>query len=394
MERVLIVLAIGASLAHGGCGKASSEHWADAAATGGSLGGSAGAAVGGAGGIAPGRGGAAGVVNPGSGGIIGTGGATSTGILGTGGSTDVCAGKLEPYPGFCRPLCQGGSCFCYCEGGIGGAPLTGGVGAGGLASGGAGGKGGGGAGAGGANGFDAATGDAVAVLDVFSAIDGPTACSQLTAQTACEARSDCYAVFVDPSTCGCAAAGCCARFDHCAAGTPSCNGSVSCTTATPHCEGPYVVSYASGCYQGCVRQSACGQYETSCPQAPPAEGATCRGNGATCVYQNCAGAGRTEATCSADGTWKLTTMSCDAFKCVGAGTTSTTLICEAGEVCVLTTGGGGAYSVTPACIPNKCSPAALSLSCMGLDGNCYVDSDNAISCRQPSSCGSGQGGCQ
>jgi hypothetical protein len=354
--RVLICLMAGACLANGGCGKTASDPRADAAAktgassgVGGSLGGSAGSAAGGAGGIAPGRGGAAGLAN-----------------LGSGGS--------------------------------GGAPSTGGVGAGGLAAGGVGGKGSGGVGVGGANIIDASTGDAVPIIDAFSdafsSIDGPVACNQLTTQAACEARSDCYGVFVDPNTCGCAAAGCCARFNHCAAGTPMCNGGVSCTTATPYCSGPYVVSYASGCYQGCVRQTACGQYATACPQSAPADGDACRGNGAMCVYQNCAGAGRTEATCSASGTWKVATMACDAVKCVGAGTTGGSLVCETGQVCVLTTGGGGAYSVTPACLPNKCSPAALSLDCMGLGSNCFVDSDHAISCRQPSSCGSGQGGCQ
>ena len=96
--------------------------------------------------------------------------------------------------------------------------------------------------------LDAATDSAIAGKD--SGIDASPACTQLTVQSDCQARSDCHAVFTDPGTCGCSAAGCCARFSRCADGKATCSGNPMCETSTPHCEGPYVVSYTANCYEG------------------------------------------------------------------------------------------------------------------------------------------------
>ena len=85
-------------------------------------------------------------------------------------------------------------------------------------------------------------------------------CSQLTTQAACEARSDCHAVFSDPGTCGCATSGCCARFSACAdVGKTLCTqpSTLACARPTPHCESPYVVSYTTLCYEGCVLPTEC-----------------------------------------------------------------------------------------------------------------------------------------
>jgi hypothetical protein len=83
-------------------------------------------------------------------------------------------------------------------------------------------------------------------------------CSQVTTQTECDGRSDCHSVFVDPGTCGCAAAGCCAHFNRCAeGGHANCSGPVACMAPQPFCEAPYVLSYTGVCYEGCVRQSEC-----------------------------------------------------------------------------------------------------------------------------------------
>ena len=83
-------------------------------------------------------------------------------------------------------------------------------------------------------------------------------CGQVTTQTECDARSDCHSVFVDPGTCGCAAAGCCAHFNRCAdGGHANCSGPVACMAPQPFCEAPYVLSYTGVCYEGCVRQSEC-----------------------------------------------------------------------------------------------------------------------------------------
>jgi len=89
--------------------------------------------------------------------------------------------------------------------------------------------------------------------------DAPGGCATATTEDDCNARGVCHAVFVDGQNCGCAALGCCTRFSRCADGaTAMCSTTaLSCTLQTPHCEGPYVVAYAGGCYEGCVRSSAC-----------------------------------------------------------------------------------------------------------------------------------------
>jgi hypothetical protein len=93
-----------------------------------------------------------------------------------------------------------------------------------------------------------------------AAVDGG-ACSSLTTLADCQARGDCHAVFTDPGTCGCASAGCCARFSRCADGGKAlCTQptGLGCDIATPFCESPYVLSYTAICYEGCVLSSECG----------------------------------------------------------------------------------------------------------------------------------------
>jgi len=92
------------------------------------------------------------------------------------------------------------------------------------------------------------------------AIACPLPCGQVTTKDACEARTDCHSVFVDPHTCACTALGCCAQFSRCADGdkamckAPS---GLACGAATPYCEGPYVVSYTAVCFEGCVQSTDC-----------------------------------------------------------------------------------------------------------------------------------------
>ncbi len=93
-----------------------------------------------------------------------------------------------------------------------------------------------------------------------AACPAPAACSTVTTEAACNARTDCYSVFDDPGTCGCNAVGCCAHFSWCADGAKaSCGGMPLCQVAAPHCEAPaFVVSYSGSCFEGCVRPSECG----------------------------------------------------------------------------------------------------------------------------------------
>jgi hypothetical protein len=84
------------------------------------------------------------------------------------------------------------------------------------------------------------------------------ACNTLTDATSCSARSDCHAVYLPGNACGCAPAGCCTFFSSCAdGGKANCAGTVTCRAAPPACEGPYVLSYAANCYEGCVLSSEC-----------------------------------------------------------------------------------------------------------------------------------------
>jgi hypothetical protein len=92
------------------------------------------------------------------------------------------------------------------------------------------------------------------------ACPAPAPCASVTTLAACDARTDCHSVFVDPGTCRCGAVGCCAHFSRCAdGGKASCKGTPLCQIATPYCEAPaFVVSYTANCYEGCVRSSECG----------------------------------------------------------------------------------------------------------------------------------------
>jgi hypothetical protein len=94
-------------------------------------------------------------------------------------------------------------------------------------------------------------------------------CGQVTSQTECDGRSDCHSVYVDSGACGCPGGGCCARFDRCAdGGRANCSGPLACATPRPYCEIPYVLSYVSNCYEGCVRASTCASSDGGVKDAP------------------------------------------------------------------------------------------------------------------------------
>ncbi len=101
--------------------------------------------------------------------------------------------------------------------------------------------------------------DATASALICPGVACPVPCSQATTLETCDARPECHPVFVDNRTCGCAALGCCAKFSRCADGaTAVCKTpSLICDSVGPYCEGPYVVGYTTGCYEGCVRSTDC-----------------------------------------------------------------------------------------------------------------------------------------
>jgi hypothetical protein len=293
-----------------------------------------------------GTGGSGGLATVGSGGS-GTGGSQGSG--GGGGSGGILSGAGGKSA-------TGGS-----QGGAGGSggrtTLVSGTGGGG-ADGGTAGRGTGGMATGGATSVDGGTPDA------------PLAkCSEVSSQTECDARSDCHSVFEDPGTCGCATPGCCARFRSCVDGDQAdCVGPALCTMMEPPCESPYVVSYQPFCYEGCVKESDCAV--PACPPAPPANGATCGPLSQTCYYEDCAGSGRTVATCTARA-WQVTTGTCASVYCEPNPDSPSALSCPAGTVCVITTRRGGALIVTPMCVDHACGTGPITPDCVpSLDGTC------------------------
>jgi hypothetical protein len=89
------------------------------------------------------------------------------------------------------------------------------------------------------------------------------ACTQLTTEAACEQfAAACHPVFSPFSgVCECApgAAHCCSGFQGCADGAQAaCSGTVTCHRMAPDCtDAGYVISYAAGCFEGCVRADEC-----------------------------------------------------------------------------------------------------------------------------------------
>lgn len=117
---------------------------------------------------------------------------------------------------------------------------------------------------------DAPSDGSLPVPDGRAVDTGVAACSALTTEADCRTRSDCHPLFSDPRTCGCATLGCCAVFSKCAEGKADCKvpAQFTCTMPQPYCEGPYVLAYRAGCYEGCVRSTDCGGSLSTCSPAP------------------------------------------------------------------------------------------------------------------------------
>jgi hypothetical protein len=372
--RLLGTLGIAGSLLVGamstGCGSSTKVTPGGAGGTGGRSTGTGGSAAGGGtsgasdGGTGFGGTSVDGIGGKGTGGVGGRGsGGAGTGGVGTGGIS---------------------------EGGVGGAPGTGGVSAGGQAGAGTGGRGSGGIGTGGAR--TGGTGGGGSPDAGSADAPAPPVCGQLTTQAACDERSDCHSVFHQQSTCTCSTPGCCMTFWFCTDGaTARCNGTIvtrDCSLSTPLCQAPYVVGYGDHCYQGCVPATKCSN--GACPATAPADGTSCGATSLMCVYQDCAGAGVTQARCLG-GLWGVQTVSCtSSLECPGGGTTSYMEHCGPGEICARTTSNGGAYQIIPSCIPDSCAPAPLSNQCV--PSNCGVASPTTISCSTPSGPGGAGGG--
>ena len=123
-------------------------------------------------------------------------------------------------------------------------------------------------------------------------------------------------------------------------------------------------------------------------RAPPS--ASCSSIGQTCLYEDCAGAGRTVATCTTR-TWQVTTGACNSVYCEPNPDSPYALTCAAGQVCVITTSSGGALIVTPTCVQHSCGTGPISPQCVpSLSGTCtasYSPGGAIFRCQVVVDCG-------
>lgn len=323
----------------------------------------------GAGGAIPGVGGMTGIhgtggVTIGQGGVMGTGGKGTGGLVvaGTGGSAGNVGRGGNPAGTGGRGAggtggTGGGTTLFPGTGGRGMDAGAAGTGAGGRGTGGRAAGGAGGAATGGTTGSDGGAPDAASVR-----------CIDITTQAACDARTDCHSVFVDPGTCGCAASGCCARFDSCADGDKAdCTGPALCKMMEPFCESPYIVAFEGSCYEGCVKQNDCAF--PACPQSSPADGSPCGPVPVTqtCYYEDCAGKGRTIATCTpGESNWKVTTTPCTTVACEADPASAQGIICAEGKVCIIAARDSSGIPALPAlaCVDHTCGTGPITPECI------------------------------
>jgi hypothetical protein len=109
-----------------------------------------------------------------------------------------------------------------------------------------------------------------------------------------------------------------------------------------------------------------GSSTAGCPDTPPVVGDACS-TALLCAYDDCAGAGRTIATCE-DGTWSTETGPCDGLDCIYSASVVVGS-CEAGRVCMFFD--AGVPSIR--CVDNTCGTGPVSYDCIsGCDGTCRV----------------------
>jgi hypothetical protein len=110
-------------------------------------------------------------------------------------------------------------------------------------------------------------------------------CMGLDEQT-CTNSAACHPVYAEGGTCGCAPAGCCIVYNHCADGkTAQCQqmGGPICALAPPNCGPNHVPSIMNGCWDGCVLPTEC-----SSPQLCGAGGVWPSFNKACQIDSDCA----------------------------------------------------------------------------------------------------------
>jgi hypothetical protein len=106
-----------------------------------------------------------------------------------------------------------------------------------------------------------------------------------------------------------------------------------------------------------------GSLTLACPANPPVHGSSCTPLPEACFYEDCAGVGRTAATCN-QGAWAVQTTGCAAVQCDGLSTT-----CSSGQICSVIQ--GGAHLAM--CTESACGTGPVTCACAGAScANCSI----------------------
>ena len=131
-----------------------------------------------------------------------------------------------------------------------------------------------------------------------------------------------------------------------------------------------------------------GSSSVACPSKAPAASSPCTSTNLSCFYEDCAGAGRTQATCGSNGTWSVDTAACGTITCSNFGVISPTT-CQPGQYCRITYA-GASYAM---CVTSTCGQGPVTDSCLS-SYSCSVSKSLTggiiVSCN---GCPAGSGGC-
>lgn len=98
----------------------------------------------------------------------------------------------------------------------------------------------------------------------------------------------------------------------------------------------------------------------ACPANPPHVSDSCTAENRVCSYEDCAGAGRTVATCGRFGsarlTWGVQTAPCGAVHCAGL---PNQMSCTSGQICAVSEGG----TIAGTCAPSSCGSGPVTCAC-------------------------------
>jgi hypothetical protein len=116
---------------------------------------------------------------------------------------------------------------------------------------------------------------------------------------------------------------------------------------------------AGGTSGGATAGGGDGVQLLTCPANPPRPSESCTG-GRVCMYEDCAGAGRTLATCgnfgSARTTWGVQTAPCGAVHCAGL---PNQMSCTSGQICAVSEGG----TIAGTCASSACGSGPVTCAC-------------------------------